>query len=899
MARRGSKETSAAPANVVRSIAACQRCRIKKVKCDQNFPKCAKCERAGLECVGIDPATGREVPRLYVFHLEEEVKRQAQRIEYLERLVKPEDLGESVENESDSSEARERTLPELKCDSPGCKKEPPEGHKKSEFRGRKRGLETPGALPPGVPFAKLMETANKVSALGPMALVPGASVAPVEVAPAILPPRQTAVEFIRIFFAQSNSQLPVLHRETFLRDIFAPIYGPWEGPLVGNPGRGVSGNTDRKSSRQGSFQGYSPGQRSPGSQNPQTHQTHQTHLGPQSQANAQNQHLSPPKHAANHSGGVQNHAGNHFSHLPLLGESQAGEPWLTQYKRLMLALLAPGKDPIAVSQAISTPSPFRKPLFFLNFIFAISSSSNHLQYHTHISELFKEAAMRHLDALYASSDPLEQLEAILLQTLYSVMRPNVPGVWYLLGTALRLCVDLGLHKEELLKLPYSAYVKDRRRRLFWSAYSMDRQMCFYLGRPVGIPEESISVRYPSALDDSLIDPEDTTTKDFSDSSTDYSTAGPSVKFITLAFLRVRQIQLECQRILYENGELPRRFDSLTQWKAHISEELELWRAQCPRDPRTMNCDFNTEFFDLNYFHTLLLINGLSKKTSRLAPEAYCKVLDALRGLMACYTILHRKKAINYTWAAVHNLFMAGTSYLFVLYNSEHVRSLHPVESVKTVTEDCLLVLALLVASCTAAKACMDTFQMLTAVVLKIRYNVTVEGAMVANISTSGMKQNLVMVSGTGSLKGNLASLVEGITSESGNGNGNERRPEFSNVASPANFDLPRFGWVSRDLEQDVRPERSYDQDLPTLGMPDIHLEDFFMELENLSPELSIREPSAMDMALTQSDNVLASNGVQGDGRRVFELIQQMPFEPIWDQFFAGQNVPKQEDFQSP
>lgn len=774
------RASNASVVGISRSIAACQRCRSKKIKCDQNFPKCSKCERAGLECVGIDPATGREVPRLYVYHLEERLQR-------LEGLLRQHGVDPSGQGDDSPLLALALVLALMLVSSE------PAGY----------------VGPMGVTFAKLMVTANKMN-MGPSDLM---ALVPVDVAPAILPPKKTAMEFIRIFFAQSNSQLPVLHRETFLRDIFLPVYGAWDDSVL----------------------------------------------------------LASDYLAFNR-------ACYQDSVVP---EDQT---WLAQYKHTMQALLTLDQDPARISLAMHTPEQFRKPLFFLNIIFAISSSTNHLQYHTHMSELFKEAAMKHVDSTYSTADLLEQLEAVLLQTLYLVMRPNVPGVWYLLGTALRLCVDLGLHKEEHPKAQtLSAFTKDRRRRLFWSTYSIDRQMCFYLGRPVGIPEESITARLPSELDDAFIDPNDQETRDYSDNSGGMA----SYKTITLSFFKVRQIQLECQRILYENGELPRRFGNLAQWKTHISEELEIWRARCPKKPRKMNCEFNTEFFDLNYYHTLLLINGLSKKTFQLAPEAYYKVLEALKNLMACYTKLYKKKAINYTWAAVHNLFMAGTSYLFVLYNSEHVRSQNDADEVKAVTEECLLVLALLVASCTAAKSCMDTFQMLTAVVLKIRYDVTVEGTMVGNIMSSshGMKQKLDLVSGTGSLKGNLASLVEGIANDS-----EHSQPDMTQ------FDLPRFGWVSREgFEQEDRVDRSYEQALPTPMMPETHLEDFFLELENLSPVLSIREPSAMDLTLTQSDSNISS-GPNRDGKRVFELIQQMPSEPIWDQFFGRLTAPsfKQE-----
>ena len=61
---------------------------IQKVKCDQEFPQCGKCKARGVECIGVDPVTGREIPRSYIIHLEERVKQ-------LESQLKQQSYGSS------------------------------------------------------------------------------------------------------------------------------------------------------------------------------------------------------------------------------------------------------------------------------------------------------------------------------------------------------------------------------------------------------------------------------------------------------------------------------------------------------------------------------------------------------------------------------------------------------------------------------------------------------------------------------------------------------------------------------------------------------------------------------------------------------------------------------------
>ena len=63
-----------------RNVSACNRCRLRKNRCDQNLPACTSCEKAGVKCVGFDPITKREIPRTYVYYLES-------RVHYLEELL--------------------------------------------------------------------------------------------------------------------------------------------------------------------------------------------------------------------------------------------------------------------------------------------------------------------------------------------------------------------------------------------------------------------------------------------------------------------------------------------------------------------------------------------------------------------------------------------------------------------------------------------------------------------------------------------------------------------------------------------------------------------------------------------------------------------------------------------
>lgn len=64
--------------------------------------------------------------------------------------------------------------------------------------------------------------------------------------------------------------------------------------------------------------------------------------------------------------------------------------------------------------------------------------------------------------------------------------------WFLVGTAARLAIGMGLHCDQTLQsLPNEE--AQRRKRLFFSVYMMDRMVSNTLGRPFAIHEDDIDI----------------------------------------------------------------------------------------------------------------------------------------------------------------------------------------------------------------------------------------------------------------------------------------------------------------------------------------------------------------------------------------------------------------------
>jgi hypothetical protein len=91
---------------------------------------------------------------------------------------------------------------------------------------------------------------------------------------------------------------------------------------------------------------------------------------------------------------------------------------------------------------------------------------------------------------------VENVQALLLLSLFSLRASGSLGTlggWHVLGLAMRVCTELGLHRRVhygIAKQP-DPYLMEIRKRNFWTAYLLDRSLGITLGRPFAIAEHEI------------------------------------------------------------------------------------------------------------------------------------------------------------------------------------------------------------------------------------------------------------------------------------------------------------------------------------------------------------------------------------------------------------------------
>jgi hypothetical protein len=158
----------------------------------------------------------------------------------------------------------------------------------------------------------------------------------------------------------------------------------------------------------------------------------------------------------------------------------------------VLSLHNVGNDGIVYDHVI------RFRAFKLYMIYAIGSTVLNLtmvdleakaQGYIEIAQLLKQS----LGTLSAT----QRIEATLFDVLYRLRISLDSNAWYEIGSAMRIAVEAGMHRESYYT-SLEAQVADWRRRLFWGVYIMERNISFSFRRPLSISDHDIDTSLPPA-----------------------------------------------------------------------------------------------------------------------------------------------------------------------------------------------------------------------------------------------------------------------------------------------------------------------------------------------------------------------------------------------------------------
>ncbi|KZL72421.1 transcriptional activator protein Acu-15, partial [Colletotrichum tofieldiae] len=144
------------------------------------------------------------------------------------------------------------------------------------------------------------------------------------------------------------------------------------------------------------------------------------------------------------------------------------------------------------------------------------------------------------------------------------------------------------------------------KRCFWVAYDIDRVVAFTLGRPVGIPDDSIDVEMPLDIDD-----ENITSGGLMSSPRASPTGTPTLMTGFIHAIKLRRLWTKISDNLYP----PTTRQCVCGQKATVEslrQELDEWRENTPDQlnysrSHPLSVFTSRSWFQLAYDHSILLL----------------------------------------------------------------------------------------------------------------------------------------------------------------------------------------------------------------------------------------------------------------------------------------------------
>lgn len=324
--------------------------------------------------------------------------------------------------------------------------------------------------------------------------------------------------------------------------------------------------------------------------------------------------------------------------------------WFTERLKLMYS---------DASHGLENSAPW---LYTMWMVFAIGSTSWSAIVpdgsESESAQFFKNAMGYFHGAL--SSGNMAALDALLLQVSYSFFNRVGSNTWYLVGSAIRLAVGMGLHttpNDVTRSLPLD--VQEYRKRLFWSLYMMDRVVSISLGRPFGIRDDDIEVVLFTEVDDENILP---------DKILPQPPLKASEMAVPLHLLALRKIAGEIFEQVYSNKNchlLPSDRDELLRG---LHAKLVEWRRTMPfplPQARVLQVPHtSTAWYDLNYYTHLIMLYRPSPLCPVLTLEKVHLIAEASAMAIRQIETMHHDQRYAFNWLNLFNVFTVTLTLIY-------------------------------------------------------------------------------------------------------------------------------------------------------------------------------------------------------------------------------------------
>ncbi|KAF4494145.1 transcription activator acu-15 [Fusarium agapanthi] len=262
-------------------------------------------------------------------------------------------------------------------------------------------------------------------------------------------------------------------------------------------------------------------------------------------------------------------------------------------------------------------------------------------------------ALADADSIFATGN-LESLEAMLLLTIYQLRSPTGPSVWWMIETTMRCCIDNGLHRQAT-DLPPT--LDERRKRIFWTAYMLERSVARTMGRPHSISDRDIDVALPANIDDEL------DTDEAILAAIVESNQHPAQITALTPAIHIFRLQQIDSKISHTVCRVDKDVSEIKPQKVtFLRQALEEWKAAIPQtDPGNKPHPYlTTDYHMIQYHKAIILLNlPFLPSLTPLSPTFHEIVHSAGQVCSLSKRLHDRQTYISFSLLSLHANFVAG------------------------------------------------------------------------------------------------------------------------------------------------------------------------------------------------------------------------------------------------
>ncbi|CAK7233147.1 hypothetical protein SBRCBS47491_008510 [Sporothrix bragantina] len=313
---------------------------------------------------------------------------------------------------------------------------------------------------------------------------------------------------------------------------------------------------------------------------------------------------------------------------------------------------APSPDTATNNPPLSVPPSHDFLVVYLILAISVtlgSANDGHEDRCAALSVSLFEEGIRHLYGLTTFPSEMAWLQTVLQVLLYATVFPRAANVWVLSGVAMRSCLELGLHREQ----PHCTTTGDNdngetaalRRRVFWSAYCLDRQICSALQRPLSTPDAAIDTCLPLPTNPSA----------------------PPQNDPFFAYITYNRLYSEILHIHFQREPLPAPLTTWDDWITNMEVRLQQWHAASAE----AHTPYSNTQHDFQIARGLMELHRPSPRVPLPAPASLLRAFEAATASERIHSGHLREGMFRRPWLSAHFTLEAATVVLFCLRHGYH------------------------------------------------------------------------------------------------------------------------------------------------------------------------------------------------------------------------------------